>query len=125
MNAPLYGILGADNQVLIVDNRNVAAEELAEPRRVRRGQSCASITKADIIDYLWWMNTDPPNPGIAVLSNPQLVRDEVARTFSPEEAANFTAEELAYAYSWARLPRQELCAALYEALQTLNLLVQE
>ena len=116
MEAPLYVILGFDNQVRVVDNRNGGQ---ATPR------NCTTIDKADIIDYLWWMNIDPPNPDIALRSNPILVSDELARTFSPEEALNFTEDERNYAYSWARLPRQELCSALYDAFEALNLIYNE
>jgi len=120
MNAPLYGVVGTDNLLRIIDNLSVVGNN--DQRLQQRGRVCGTIAKADIIDYLWWMDIDPPNPAIAELSNPVLVSNELARTFSPEEALNFTDEERNYAYSWARLPRQELCTALYNALEALNLI---
>ena len=112
--APLYGIILPDNDVQIVDQRDTTTPPL--PRL------CATINKADLIDLLWYCNVDPPNPEIADRSPPNVVNDEIARWFSPEEAADFTPEELHYAYSWARLPRQQICQSLIEALDNLNLL---
>ena len=120
MDAPLYGVLGTDNLIRIVDNRQPAP---ADRRCVKRGTLCNNSKKADIIDYLWYLDADPPETDAALFVEADVVQAAVASAFSQEEAAIFTIEELAYAYAWLQLSRQDLCAAVAEALQVHNLLL--
>lgn len=95
-----------EHRLKIIDNRNV------NPRIRSGGRICFVYQRNELIDMLYALGVPPPID--MTLSPEQKINEMRLRGY------NDTDERLIYIYEWSRLTREEICEALYRALEQIG-----